>query len=550
MRIPTLLCLVSSSIWTINAIPAPQPVESSGAIQPGPWHHATTQHESPAFTPTDSLVRRTGIALRPPWEIFCILTGGTPRPTHPALAVETSISSGDDYVAVQQTVPALPLDSPTPTSVSPFFAPTSQPESQRHPSPYPTRTSASPSSDSQDTTSRAQAFSTTAFTSTEPSSTSSQSNSPDESASSPAPSSDLTHSVSSSVDSPLQTDISEGDRKALEAEALSKAKRISYFKIVAIVIAAFALLALIIFFLVDPRTSRAFRHKRIEPKSSGSRPISSWFPFPTPPPPVRTRKPVKYEQQNFENMEKSSGNGPLPPPRSKFSVSSSEYSQRSRDSGGSTDTLLAENTRANVFIPPIRLDSPPVRPPRPPTADSPATIPDAIYFTPENQAYMDPSFDPSDCPMARDRPESTRTNTTSSDSPLLPPSLFFTMEENNPSSPSIIRRPLPSYGSVSSAPINRSSSSQLLDPNGGRLLTDDTPFHRERVNSAPMFMGNPFSDPDPQLLITDPVAIRVLQHRRSRSTSGWAYPKKKPDESYKPGVEEEESYRGVVGVAI
>ncbi|KAG2008752.1 hypothetical protein CC2G_014146 [Coprinopsis cinerea AmutBmut pab1-1] len=523
MRIPTLLCLVSSSIWTINAIPAPQPVESSGAIQPGPWHHATTQHESPAFTATDSLVRRT--------------------------AVETSISSGDDYVAVQQTVPALPLDSPTPTSVSPFFAPMSQPESQRHPSPYPTRTSAFPSSDSQDTTSRAQAFSTTEPASTEPSSTSSQRNSPGESTSSPA-FSDPALSVSSSADSSLPTEISEGDRKALEAEALAKAKRISYFKIVAIVIAAFALLALIIFFLVDPRTSRAFRHKRIEPKSSGSRPISSWFPFPTPPPPVRTRKPVKYEQQNFENMEKSSGNGPLPPPRSKFSVSSSEYSQRSRDSGGSTDTLLAENTRANVFIPPIRLDSPPVRPPRPPTADSPATIPDAIYFTPENQAYMDPSFDPSDFPMARDRPESTRTNTTSSDSPLLPPSLFFTMEENNPSSPSIIRRPLPSYGSVSSAPVNGSSSSQLLDPNGGRLLTDDTPFHRERINSAPMFMGNPFSDPDPQLLITDPVAIRVLQHRRSRSTSGWAYPKKKPDESYKPGVEEEESYRGVVGVAI
>ncbi|KAH6917996.1 hypothetical protein BKA70DRAFT_1416021 [Coprinopsis sp. MPI-PUGE-AT-0042] len=276
------------------------------------------------------------------------------------------------------------------------------------------------------------------------------------------------------------------------SESVGKTPNLAHFKTAAIVIAILAALASIVFLIIDPRVSSTCRRKRISSKAA-SRRISSWFPFPTPAARLSPRKPVDYEKEGFGSFERPNTRA-MPSPRSKFSVTSSDYSQRHRVSNGSSaDSILAENTRANGV-------TTPVRPARPPTIDSPDSIPDDVYFASESRVYMDSP------------PNSTGTMPNSSGA------FFTTGAMRSPN-----RYALPSTLMVPSI--------DALE--GSRHL---------RTHSAPLFTGNPCPAPFvPWIHHLDPVARRVLQHRRSRSTSGWAYPRKpqarmdSDDETYEGG---------------
>ncbi|TFK26618.1 hypothetical protein FA15DRAFT_654284 [Coprinopsis marcescibilis] len=299
------------------------------------------------------------------------------------------------------------------------------------------------------------------------------------------------------------------DAVFLDKQELENSHRISSFKIIGIVIGVLAGVTLLILFAVNPRVANAINRGRVKGKHIGSRPISSWFPFPAPvhAPPVRTRsrKPVRYEDKYLEHHSS------LASPRSKFSVTSSDYSDRSRDSSSSTDTILAKNTRANTSVPPIR-------PPRPPTADSP-TISDDYYLPPENPEYLkrtSPFFDSPTLGRDISNP-SCSSMTIASQTPLLSPSLFFTMTP--------------------------SSSSRMLLSESGLPDPQRPDLHHLRNHSAPVFQNTPALTGG--LDFIDPVAKRILKHRRSRSTSGWAYPRKPPSSDESDG-----SYNGAIGKAL
>lgn len=361
-----------------------------------------------------------------------------------------------------------------------------------------------------------------------------------------------------------------------EASERGRSKKLSSLPIVAIVLGTLGSVALLAFMLIDPRVSRACRSKRVKSKGLGNRPISSWFPFPIPSPQSSSRPVSRKAVGTRRGLELEAGGNSVHTslatscPRSKFSISSSDYSQQSRASTSTTDTVLVENTRANESIPPVR-------PPRPPTVDSPATISDSVYFAPENQIYLEPSFAlAGDTSM--DQPTGSSTMMLlevglTSGSPLLPPIGYFDRPSGSVSSTStavasatgvgggVSQQRQPGLAGIGLNSGLESGSESRVSNNNAALhsslglfgSTSDGLSTREesrhsRTHSAPIFTGNPVHDSF-QPIYMDPVARKVLQHRRSRSNSGWAYPRKPGANGSFQWSSDEESYHGVIGEA-
>ncbi|KAF5314729.1 hypothetical protein D9611_007048 [Ephemerocybe angulata] len=350
------------------------------------------------------------------------------------------------------------------------------------------------------------------------------------------------------------------DSDSDNASGSSKSKKASVFPVIAIVVGSLAAISLCIFMLLDPRVSRGCRRQRIKSKGIGNRPISSWFPFPGQSPGSGVaRKPVSGEESFCSphtprglELEMSEHGGSLASsyPRSKFSITSSDYSQISR-SAGMDDAILIENTRANESIPPIR-------PPRPPMADSPATISDSVFFAAEYQIYTNKAL------IFGEQDDETSSMNTVVDtrnvriSPLLPPETFFTMNSMSTSSTCTVGLAASPGDTVNAGGGNQSPrvtwvpADRLLTtrPETGQrqdlsetLLPGDESRH-SRTHSAPIFMGNPV-DESYHPIYMDPVAKKVMQHRRSRSNSGWAYPRRE-----ERLASDDESYNGVLGEAL
>ncbi|KAF6741469.1 hypothetical protein DFP72DRAFT_751236, partial [Ephemerocybe angulata] len=329
------------------------------------------------------------------------------------------------------------------------------------------------------------------------------------------------------------------------ASGSSKPKKASVFPVIAIVVGSLAAISLCSFMVLDPRVSRGCRKQRIKSKGLGNRPISSWFPFPGQAPSGVARKPVSGDESFYSphtprglELEMSENGGSLASsyPRSKFSITSSDYSQVSRQSAGMDDAILIENTRANGSVPPIR-------PPRPPTADSPATISDSVFFAAENQIYTDSAF------IVGEQNDETSSMSTVVDtrnvriSPLLPPETFFTMTSISTSSTCTVGLAASPGATENTGGGNQSPRTGQREDLSGTLLPGDESRH-SRTHSAPIFMGSPV-DESYHPIYMDPVAKKVMQHRRSRSNSGWAYPRRE-----ERLTSDDESYNGVLGEAL
>ncbi|CAA7267192.1 unnamed protein product [Cyclocybe aegerita] len=274
------------------------------------------------------------------------------------------------------------------------------------------------------------------------------------------------------------------------------------------------------------------------------------------------------------------------PAKSKFSVCSSEYlslssmshvnvnrdSHLTDDSGTSTikpDCPPAPAPTPSSPTPPYASPSPspnsspsrkPVRPPRPPTADSPA-LSDSVYLACSDQPYVIVAPQPLTDADLQPGPTGTSApavpNRIAPKKKMLTPSEFFALH---------VPAALAALGVGNGRPFGSGGGSKTVtgdDETTTRPLSEaaDSAAERERedergsrtsqrhsrTKSAPALgragklkgrkakLGSRRASAENLGLITDqeeggedidadPIARRVMQHRRSRSASGWAYP--------------------------
>ena len=202
------------------------------------------------------------------------------------------------------------------------------------------------------------------------------------------------------------------------------------------------------------------------------------------------------------------------PPASKFSICSSDYlSASTRDSGATTSSIGASTRAAR---PSVVTFASPTRPPRPPTADSPA-LSDSVYFACERQPYV----------VSPQPPAHLRGGTADSrgmPKKILTPSEFFALHV-----PGIISSLMGSAKGESGAKDRIVSAVSTASAK----RTSATGSQHSRTKSAPLlglYGPRVYKSPsanlesDEEVLKSSEIAEKVTKHRRSRSASGWAYP--------------------------
>ncbi|PPQ87643.1 hypothetical protein CVT25_011482 [Psilocybe cyanescens] len=217
--------------------------------------------------------------------------------------------------------------------------------------------------------------------------------------------------------------------------------------------------------------------------------------------------------QCYRKEEDSLMEIPAPSPPSKFSICSSEYSESHRVSALSSNSAYASNpARPTVsFLP----GPTPIRPPRPPTADSPA-LSDSVYLACSDQPYVIVA------PQAITEADLNSSAPSKPPRRMLTPSEFFALHV-----PGILSGFGPSTSS--SKKQERISTSNNLSS----VATKRDSFH-SRTKSAPSLGSGKISRRGSASVAELQVSIggacqegiiqRITKHRRSRSASGWAYP--------------------------
>ena len=278
--------------------------------------------------------------------------------------------------------------------------------------------------------------------------------------------------ASSSTDTPQESP------ESLERAAKTRAHRLVVF---GSVIAGVVCLGLVLFLLLDPRVMRKLYGFKVDDNSH-----FPWKKFHGRPKPAWAVSPISSanyvfmdsptEKPFFANKNLDNEKHPI----SKFSVCSSEYpaSESDRDS---------DTPKGQTF---------PVRPPRPPTADSPA-LSDSVYLACAGQPYIIAPQPFSDIDRSLDN------------QPAIP------------TGPKILSLDVYPNGSNMNATLPRTQ------PNLTPELCDT---RHSRTHSAPSFVGS-MKD---QVIKSEPTAVqRMLKHRRSRSASGWAYLGRSPSKGLK-----------------
>ncbi|KAF8814723.1 hypothetical protein BYT27DRAFT_7219637 [Phlegmacium glaucopus] len=265
------------------------------------------------------------------------------------------------------------------------------------------------------------------------------------------------------------------------------------------VIAGVIFLALLLFFLLDPRMIRKLCGKKVDnnlPVSSKKfmrRPVPAWNTSP-----ISSADFVFMDDATEKAAFPKHDPGNIIPetwpkqPISKFSICSSEY-----------PPSFASDSEPDPGTP--KSETRPVRPPRPPTADSPA-LTESVYLACADQPYIIVAPQPfTDNDVSLDRPPAIPTG-----QEILTPREFLDMYAIRP-------EPTTTGGPNLYKPLSH------LQPNTTPEIYDT---RHSRNHSAPMLVGSMNDEiskiPEPR------VVQRMLKHRRSRSASGWAYPNGPP----------------------
>ena len=259
------------------------------------------------------------------------------------------------------------------------------------------------------------------------------------------------------------------------------------------VVAGVVCLGLLLFLFLDPRMMRKLCGVKVDDnmhfptKNFYGRPKPTWdispisssnYAFkdePTQKPFFLNRNPVIEKKQ----------------PISKFSVCSSVYpssSESTSESGHGADTPRSQTS--------------PVRPPRPPTADSP-TLSESVYLACADQPYI-----------------------------IVAPQPFTEIDRSLNNSPALPTGPkIFSHDLYAAHPngLNINSTLNSMLPHTQPNPNPTPEFHdnrHSRTYSAPSFVGS--MNDQIYSRSEGTVVQRMLKHRRSRSASGWAYPDRPP----------------------
>ena len=263
------------------------------------------------------------------------------------------------------------------------------------------------------------------------------------------------------------------------------------------VIAGIVFLGLLLFFLLDPRMLRKIWGKRVDnnlpvlSKKFYRRPGPSWDTTPISSSDYVFKDDISEKHFSATQKVPYNVNAKVLPKQaiSRFSICSSEYPPSS--SLSTAEFELSPDTSKS--------EAPPVRPPRPPTADSP-TLSESVYLACADQPYIIVAPQPfTDIDLSLDNPLAVPTS-----QKILTPREFLDMY------------------AVRAEPTSDDSNMNTTLPNT-TMESFDT--RHSRTHSAPMFVGSMNHD-TPQ-----PINVqRMLKHRRSRSASGWAYPNRPPSD--------------------
>ena len=284
--------------------------------------------------------------------------------------------------------------------------------------------------------------------------------------------------ASSSTDAPKET------LEALQRAAKTRTQRLVIF---GSVIAGVVCLGLLLFLLLDPRAMRKLCGIKVDDnmhfpsKKFYGRPKPTWDVSPTSSSHY-VFKDEPIEQLLFANKSPVDEKQPI----SKFSICSSVYSPSSQSTSESEHG--SDMPRSQTL---------PVRPPRPPTADSPA-LSDSVYLACADQPYI-----------------------------IVAPQPFTDIDHSLDNSPAIPTGPkifshnrLNTYAAYPNG-LNMNSTLPRTQPYQSPTLEFYDTRH-SRTYSAPSFVG---SMNDQIYDRSEPTVVqRMLKHRRSRSASGWAYP--------------------------
>ena len=217
-------------------------------------------------------------------------------------------------------------------------------------------------------------------------------------------------------------------------------------------------------------------------------------------------------------------------PTSKFSMCSSEYPPSSTYTSD-----LASNSSTVKAIPAISRQltdadgaTKPIRPPRPPTAESPA-LSDSVYLAFSDQPYVIVAPQPltdNDLLPGLKSPRKLLTSTEFVSLHLritggrLPPGMdrssLDSHHSRTKSAPAMGRRNRMSYLKID-IPPSKSVVSRKSHATPMKIMDDDSSTVDEEV-----LLEDIEGDSDVQ----ESMVRRVMKHRRSRSASGWAYPSK------------------------
>lgn len=329
---------------------------------------------------------------------------------------------------------------------------------------------------------------------------------------------------------PVPTGVSRTTSLPVSNRTVGPTKRVL---ILGSVIGSILLFTLCLFFILDPAvTGRLFqlcrsRKRPAEKVKENRQPISSEDKWVTVAP-VANAVPQESDKQimQFDRKEEDSfAETAAPSPPSKFSMCSSEYSEPNRVSALSSNSVYTStpNRPTVSFVP----GPTPARPPRPPTADSPA-LSDSVYLACSNQPYVIVA------PQTITEADLNSNVISKPPKRMLTPSEFFALHV-----PGI----LSGFGSSGSSSKKQERIISACD-NRSSAATKRESFH-SRTKSAPSLRNvkinrrGSTSNAELEFSIEGPsqegMTQRITKHRRSRSASGWAYPdrpipKKQPKE--------------------
>lgn len=303
--------------------------------------------------------------------------------------------------------------------------------------------------------------------------------------------------LSSSDDVPAETETPISEPSATPTPKKPASHPLEKVAVLGGALGGIALIALLTFIIMHPCVSRLWRREQ-PPKRPKKVRTPSWMRvLPVSPVlPEADEKGLSGHSADLWGMPRTLDTSPASPDSKYSSSSSRRSSSRScydvpvLTSGAPYNSVpapaapnLAQYKAALAAYNKAPPGAPP-RPKRPPTEDGPGALSDAMILACANQ----PSAKPTD----RMPPVNT--------SPLLSPKEFFTM----PTSPS--------------------------EQDAPALLVSSPSHDHTRAHSAPQKLVVRNASVNDRILHDDSVPLgigrKMLEHRRSRSASGWAYPKR------------------------